>query len=289
MKNIYYKVFNHGFVCLKDYFGTDTDIVESARVSYGDGTKKTSNDRTLLRYLMRQRHTSPYEMAELKFHIGMPIHVHRQHIRHRTASTNEVSGRYSEIKDNFYSGYNLNLQATKNKQGRADEKIDNESDLLELENFQQSGFELYRKLLDKGVAREIARMHLPLNTYTYFYWKIDLHNLFHYLKLRCDSHAQYEIREYANCIASIVKELFPEAFQAWYDYVLMASNFTRLDKQLLLLISQRHIHQKTDAQLAKEIGMSTRELEEFSNKLIVEDEVDFNIKNFEVLENLNEN
>lgn len=230
--------------------------------------------------------SSPLEMVELKFHIGMPIHAHRQHIRHRMASTNEISGRYSEIKEVLYNNYDLNLQAKNNKQGRSEEKLSEFDDniLHEMINYSHEvSFDLYNLLLSKGVAREIARMHLPLNTYTYFYWKIDLHNLFHYLKLRCDNHAQYEIRQYANCIASIVKKLLPNAFEAWYDYSFMASNFTRLDKKLFNLINLKNIHGKDDKLLAEEIGMSKRELDEFYAKLLVNDEVDFNIDNFEII------
>ena len=291
LKDKYFKLLDNGFVALKDVMGDDFSIVQAARVSYGKGTKAISDDRTLIRYLVRQKHTTPLEMVVFKFHISMPIHCHRQFIRHRMSTTNEYSARYSEVPEIIYDDYTLNLQSKNNKQGRSENVLDetNEYEMKSsIRDNEESAFRIYRELVDKGVAREIARMHLPLNTYTYFYWKIDLHNLFHFLKLRCDSHAQEEIRTYANCLAGIIKEVCPIAFEAWYDYSFTASNWTRLDKEFNNWLQSNDSifteNEEVVQQKIKEIGMSKREFDEFWQKLKVPEYKDFNLSKFEIIE-----
>jgi thymidylate synthase (FAD) len=218
-----YPVLDHGFVRLVDYMGGDPAIVQAARVSYGDGTKKVSEDRGLIRTLMRDEHTSPFEMVESKWHCKMPLFVARQWIRHRTASVNEISGRYSVMRDEFYipEAEQVNLQSEDNKQGRSDQSFSPEETKLILFGFddeQKGAYKRYIERIDKGMARELARMNLPLSLYTEWYWKIDSHNLFHFLKLRMDKHAQYEIRQYANVIATLTQRIAPLAWKAFEDY-----------------------------------------------------------------------
>lgn len=225
------KCLDHGFVRLVDFMGDDSSIVQSARVSYGKGTKSVREDTTLIRYLMRHQHTSPFEMVELKFHIRLPIFVARQWIRHRTASVNEYSGRYSEMTDDFYipEQNQIRTQDEVNKQGRSDKQIDDataQEVLQSMQQHQKNSYDEYLNYLGKGVAREIARINLPLSSYTEWYWKIDLHNLFRFLKLRLDWHAQYEIRVYAEAIANIIKELYPISFKAFSDYILNSVTFS---------------------------------------------------------------
>lgn len=286
----YFPVLDNGFVALKEYMGGDEAIEEAARVSYGKGTRKKSETRTLLRYLMRHKHTTPTEMCVLKFHISMPIHVHRQFIRHRMSTTNEYSARYSVVPEVTYDNYELGEQSKNNKQGRTDIGVGTlYSDMFnsKKDELKTKSFELYNDMLREGVAREVARMHLPLNTYTYFYWKIDLHNLFHFLKLRCDSHAQWEIRQYANTIAGLAKIVAPLSFEAWYDYIYQGVTFTRLDRELLDYIHKLEylqLYQPADVlgelslggignkavlEHAESLGMSKREIDEFVQKLKV--------------------
>ena len=189
------KVLDKGFVRLVDVMGNDSSIVQAARVSYGVGTKTVNEDRGLIRYLLRHKHTTPFEMVEFKFHIKLPIFIARQWIRHRTANVNEYSGRYSEMKDEFYlpDVEQLRHQSTLNKQARSEEQLDNQVSLEiqeMMQDTQESLYNEYKDLLDKNLAREIARINLPLSNYTEWYWKIDLHNLFHFLRLRIDDHAQ---------------------------------------------------------------------------------------------------
>jgi thymidylate synthase (FAD) len=278
---------DNGYVSLIDVMGDDADICQAARVSYGKGTKSISDDRNLIRYLLRHKHTTPFEMVVFKFHIAMPIHAHRQFIRHRMSTTNEYSARYSVVPEVMYDEYNLNLQSKNNKQGRNDLTLENDYEgklkdkILTNEN---QAFSLYNELVEAGVAREVARMHLPLNTYTYFYWKVDLHNLLHFLKLRCDSHAQYEIRQYSNALASLVKVCCPAAFEAWEDYSFYASNFTRLDKQFLNFVRLKEADgneatpESPDLlRKAEEIGMSKREVTEFFDKLSTPEPICFDL------------
>ena len=224
-------VLDHGFVRLVDCMPSripdaeetaDHAIAEAARCCYKRGTKSIRDDKMLIRYLMRHNHTSPLEMIELKFHIKLPIFVARQWIRHRTANVNEMSGRYSEMPEEFYipEVNNLRTQSKINTQG-SDGTIDAEKAQTIIDQFTaecESDFKLYREFLDNGVVREQARMVIPLNTYTEWYWKIDLHNLMHFLDLRCDSHAQQEIRVYADAILELIKPLVPWTIEAWQDY-----------------------------------------------------------------------
>jgi len=210
-----------GFIRLVDSMGGDEAIVQAARVSYGKGTTRLSQDRGLIRYLMRHRHTTPFEMVELKFHCKMPIFVARQWVRHRTANINEYSLRYSEARDDFYipDPENIQYQSVLNKQGRSGE-IPPELKTKVIQAFEKisrESFELYAELNAAGIARELARAILPVNIYTEWYWKNDLHNILHFLHLRMDSHAQYEIRVYAEAMATIVKKIAPMAYEAFQD------------------------------------------------------------------------
>lgn len=230
------KVLNHGFVRLVDSMGDDAAIVQAARVSYGAGTKTRNDDNGLIRYLMRNRHTTPFEMVEFKFHMRMPIFVARQWIRHRTASVNEYSGRYSEMPALFYvpEADRITKQSTVNKQGSDDEIIENAADVAAALGSEQAGdYENYQANLRTGMSRELARINLPLSTYTEWYWKIDLHNLLHFLKLRLDSHAQYEIRVFAQAMADLIKPIVPMAWDAFEDYQLLSLNLSAREIKIL--------------------------------------------------------
>ena len=227
-------VLDHGFVRVVDYMGDDSSIVQAARVSYGKGTKKISTDSGLIKYLMRHRHSTPFEMCEIKYHVKLPIFVARQWIRHRTANVNEYSARYSILDKEFYlpSKENLAVQSTGNRQGRGDiingKQADNILNILKKDAAQTyADYELMLnerydgsviKENSKGLARELARMNLTLNTYTQWYWKTDLFNLLNFLSLRADSHAQYEIRAYANVMINSLKRWVPITFEAFMDY-----------------------------------------------------------------------
>lgn len=239
-----FPVLNDGFVCLVDVMGDDSSIVQAARVSYGAGTKHVSDDRQLIRYLMRKRHSTPFEMAELKFLVRVPMDCWRQWIRHRTASVNEYSTRYSEAIDSWQTTdpSEWRLQSTNNKQGSSGYLDWEDGRLLTQRerDFQYAADLLYKFRLHKGVAREQARKDLPLSTYTEAYWKIDLHNLLHFLGLRMDSHAQYEIRQYATIIGEqIVKPLFPAVWEAFEDYRLNAMYLSGLDKEMIQSLTNR--------------------------------------------------
>lgn len=224
------KCLDHGHVRLIDVMpricptGSTADfaIVQAARVSYGDGTKTVNEDRGLIRYLMRHSHTTPFEMVEFKFHCKMPIFVSRQWIRHRMSSVNEYSGRYSIMKDEFYYPEfgDIRKQSMNNKQGGEEimSTIDSEEFLNNLNEICQTAYDYYNKNIENGMTREQARMILPVNLYTEWYWKIDLHNLFHFLALRCDSHAQKEIRVFADAILNLITPIVPVAVEAWNDY-----------------------------------------------------------------------
>ncbi len=226
-----YPVLDKGFVRLVDYFGGDQRIVQSARVSYGEGTKSVSQDGALIDYLLRHQHTSPFEQVVMTFHVKMPIFVARQWVRHRTGRMNEVSGRYSIMKDEFYvpAEDKVSPQSTDNKQGRATEAFDKETAdkiIAQLEKGQKDAYENYSELIDSGLAREIARINLPLSLYTEFYWEMDLHNLFHFLKLRLDSHAQYEIRVYAQVILEMCRKVAPMATESFINHMSEGVNFS---------------------------------------------------------------
>ncbi len=231
-----FPVLNDGFVCLVDAMGSDDSIVQAARVSYGEGTKSVSDDRTLIRYLMRHRHTTPFEMAEIKLLVRVPMDAWRQWIRHRTASVNEYSTRYSVAIDSAQTTEPdaWRTQATNNRQGSAGYfDATTGATLTNAERaFHQAARDLYEERVKLGVAREQARKDLPLSTYTQAYWKCDLHNLFHFLNLRMEEHAQLEIREYATIIGEeIVKPLFPCAYDAFIDYNFGATTLSRLEQE----------------------------------------------------------
>ncbi len=259
-----------GFVRLIDYMGDDNAIVQSARVSYGDGTKSINEDRGLIRYLMRHFHTTPFEMVEIKFHCKLPIFIARQWIRHRTANVNEYSGRYSIMKEEFYvpSLENVNFQSKSNKQGRdTDENISlntKENVIQQIVEEQKKSYSNYENFLEQDIAREIARINLPLSLYTEWYWKIDLHNLFHFLRLRLDSHSQYEIRVYANAIAEITKQIVPIAYESFEDYILNSEKFSHNE---LKILKQFLDLQNVSVSKLIENGLSKREAEEFLSKL----------------------
>lgn len=233
------RVLDKGFVRLVDCMGNDASIVQSARVSYGKGTKSLNEDEALIRYLLRHRHTTPFEMVEFKFHCRLPIFVARQWIRHRTANVNEMSGRYSEMHDWFYEPQSelCTLQSAQNKQGGTGEQVIGAEECADLFcHGQAQAYQEYQGYLDRGMRRELARINLPLSLYTEWYWKIDLHNLFHFLKLRLDNHAQYEIRVYGEAMAQIVKNQVPIAWKAFEDYSLQAITFSRLELDALSCI-----------------------------------------------------
>lgn len=238
------KVHEHGLVALVDVMprlapegkSADFAIVQAARVSYGEGTKRVNEDRGLIRYLMRHRHSTPMEMVEFKFHQVMPIFVARQWIRHRTANVNEYSARYSIVPDQYYrpSVQNIRQQSASNRQGSegvADAQTASEfCDYLERVEKQHAD---YQKFLDRGVSRELARIALPLSVYTQWYWKIDLHNLLHFLSLRMDPHAQQEIRDFAHAMFALIRPIVPIAAEAFLDYNLGAVHLTRLEVESL--------------------------------------------------------
>lgn len=224
-------VLDHGFVRLVDYMGTDERIVQAARVSYGAGTKTIRQDAGLIDYLLRHEHTSPFEHVVLEFHCKMPIFVARQWIRHRTARVNEISGRYSVMTDECYlpPEDQICYQSTDNKQGRSTGEVPpafrrKVLDMLLAD--QQSAYGTYNQLIQDGLARELARINLPLSLYTEWYWQIDLHNLFHFLRLRLDAHAQWEIREYARVIADIARAVAPLAYQSFERHSLRGTRFS---------------------------------------------------------------
>lgn len=262
------KILKHGFIKLIDHMGSDVSIEMAARQSYDENPESrasTGGTRKLLRYLMRHRHTSPFEMAELVFQVRAPIFVFRQWHRHRTASINEISGRYSQLAEEFYVPENYLKQSTDNKQGSSNEVI-SENDYLKryTENLGSHCFDHYNAFIKEGCSKEQARMHLPLSTFSTMTWKCNLHNLFHFLKLRLDHHAQYEIRVYAEEIAKIVKELFPISYEAFEDYVLNAVTFFPHELKLLKDIFDCSTLCPHD--LAYE-QLKGRELEEFKKKL----------------------
>ena len=231
------KCLDKGFVRLVDSMGGDDAIVQAARVSYGKGTNKVSQDRGLIRYLMRHRHTTPFEMVEFKFHCKMPIFVARQWVRHRTASINEYSLRYSEARDEFYypDPEHIQFQSVLNKQGRRGEVPAELKQKVQdyFKEISEKSFAMYSELNEAGVSRELARAVLPVNLYTEWYWKNDLHNLLHFIGLRSDSHAQYEIRVFSDAMAESVKVVAPFAWEAYQDYVVKGMRFSRVEQSML--------------------------------------------------------
>ncbi len=261
-----FPVLDSGFVCLVDVMGSDLAIVQAARVSYGDGTKKVSDDRTLLRYLMRHQHSTPFEMAEVKLLVRVPMDCWRQWIRHRTASVNEYSTRYSLAIDATYATEpeGWRLQSATNRQGSGDcLAAELGSALTEEETeFHQRARELYQSRIDRGVAREQARKDLPLSTYTEAYWKVDLHNLFRFLALRMESNAQHEIVQYATTIGEeIIKPLFPSCWEAFLDYQLGSLKLSRLDQGVIQRLAAVGAVPATPEQFMQAQDDSWKELE----------------------------
>jgi len=308
----YRPVLNHGFVGLIDKMGTDSSIVQAARVSYGAGTKTVNEDRGLIRYLLRNHHTTPFEMVELKFHVRAPIFVIRQWFRHRTASVNEESARYSEMTDEFYLPESefIQPQSKNNKQGRAGVLSDQDRKgvLWVMDAAYEHAHQSYKVLLGdrsgdangehfldafsyedgregldplfsdefNGTARELARAVMPVGAYSEFYWKLNLHNLFNFLRLRADNHAQYEIRVFAEAIIDLVKPLFPVAMEAFEDYVRDSVTLSRMERELLIDLLASAVEQSPvgllcdwiaaaggEAAFAKSRGMSKREFTDF--------------------------
>jgi thymidylate synthase (FAD) len=281
MEEILYKpikVLDHGFVRVVDYMGDDSSIVQSARVSYGAGTKKISLDRGLIQYLIRHKHTTPFEMCEIKFHIKLPMFIARQWIRHRTANVNEYSARYSILGKDFYlpERDQLAVQSLTNRQGRDAEVLNDAEAARVLEMLKGDALQCYahyEEMLNEDMegnvvdesraklARELARMNLPVNFYTEWYWKIDLHNLLHFLHLRADPHAQYEIRVYAQAMLDIVKKWVPLTYEAFMEY---SVNGTNLSNNAMNVIKQMLKGKKVTQE---ESGMSKREWGELMETL----------------------
>jgi thymidylate synthase (FAD) len=291
----YFPVLDHGFVSLVDYMGSDEDVERAARVSYGYGTRHRSATRGLIRYLRRHRHSTPTEMVEFKFHCSMPMFVARQWIRHRTASVNEYSGRYSLMPLLFHTpdAGAFALQSPRNNQGRESEPADPALYTEAVRRWEEGRRQVtdsYGWMLGEDVAREIARIDLPLSTYTQWYWKIDLHNLLHFLSLRVDPHAQWEIRAYAEVMAGIVKRVAPLSYEAWVDYDLTGSALSRGELEALRALLEPvpgsegapgGVRTRGDATLdtpsLEGFGLSAREITEFVQKLDPASRPDFEL------------
>lgn len=263
-----FPVLDDGFLVPIDYMGNDTSIVEAARISYGDGTRKVSDDRNLIRYMYRNNHMSPFEMCSIKFHIRAPIYVFRQWHRHRMSKINELSGRYSIVPDEKHKTETnaWRLQDTSNKQGSKG-TIENGMGIYltrreqELQNLAQ---EVYNERLKLGIAREQARKDMPLSNYSEMIWKMDLRNLLHFLNLRLDSHAQFEIQEYARAIANVVEKWVPLTWEAFSDYRLNSITFSREELKILKNLSSDHPIDEVIEQVKP--NLSKRELTEFKAK-----------------------
>ncbi len=285
--DLYFPVLDYGFVALTDYMGGDLSVEKSARVSYGSGTRKLSDTKHLLRYLYRHRHTSPFEQVEMQFHIGLPIFVMRQLVRHRTANLNEYSGRYSIMPLMYYTPEReqVAFQSTNNKQGRAG--------VVDVETYEEylNGTEFTRGIassnytnhLKSDIARELARIDLPLSTYTFCYWKMDLRNMLHMIGLRSDPHAQWEIRAFSDVMAGIVQRVAPLAFDAFLDYQMNSVQFSQ-DEMLALsmyyqsssIFDSASVKKAVDGTLASR-GIRGREVDEFWSKLESREKRDFSL------------
>lgn len=276
LEEILYKpipVLDHGFIRVVDYMGDDSSIVQAARVSYGRGTKKSLQDKGLINYLMRHRHTTPFEMCDIKFHIKLPIFIARQWIRHRTASVNEYSARYSILSNEFYVPQKINLSAQSaiNKQGRSEDKLPDDVADRVLRIIKEDSEKCYRHYIEMmneddqgniiddntvGITRELARMNLTLNHYTEWYWKINLYNLLHFLALRADSHAQYEIRVYAQAMLDVVKAWVPYAYEAFVEHNMNGTTISRKGIKIIRqMLGGKEVSQESS-------GMSKREWSE---------------------------
>lgn len=285
----YFPVLDHGFIALIDYMGSDESIERAARVSYGYGTRKVSETRGLIRYLRRHHHTTPSEMVEFKFHCAMPMFVARQWIRHRTANVNEYSGRYSLMPLLFYTPdlEHFALQSKTNRQGRAEAAgAEVYRDAVACwERVRRTCAETYEWLLAEDVAREIARIDLPLSTYTQWYWKIDLHNLLHFLSLRIAPTAQWEIRAYASVMAGMVKRVAPLSYEAWIDYEVAGASLSHGELQALrclVEVTDHGVRARGEAgplsgDELKRLGLSPREIREFLEKLRPFERPDFEL------------
>ena len=278
----YTPILDHGFVGLVDSMGSDSAVVQAARVSYGAGTKQVNDDRNLIRYLMRHKHTTPFEMCEVKFHLKMPIFVMRQLVRHRTASINEYSARYSVMTDEFYipEFEQIQKQSTTNKQGREESEWGFDEKRNVQHAFQRSfhnAYKEYSSLLgkeDNGLARELARSVLPVGGYTELYWKANLKNFLHMARLRMDPHAQWEIQELATAMYNLAKDKFPQVCEAFEDYEQNAVTASKMEVDLLrALISKDKWNNlledhRTEDAIALKFNMGKREIREFINKWI---------------------
>ena len=268
-----FKALDHGFIRVVDYMGNDSSIVQAARVSYGRGTKKSLQDKGLINYLMRHRHTTPFEMCDIKFHIKLPIFIARQWIRHRTASVNEYSARYSILSNEFYLPQKENLapQSKTNKQGREERNVPDDvaHKVLDIiKNDSMNSHKHYVEMMNEddegniinedtvGITRELARINLTVNHYTEWYWKINLHNLLHFVSLRADSHAQYEIRVYAKIILDIIEKWVPFAAESFKDHIMNGSSISQKGMNVI----RQMINGKTVTQ--EESDMSKREWSE---------------------------
>ena len=280
LEEILYKpieVLDHGLLRVIDYMGDDAAVVQAARVSYGRGTKKVSEDRGLIQYLMRHRHSTPFEMCEIKLHVKLPIFVARQWIRHRTANVNEYSARYSILDKEFYipAPEHLGVQSTSNRQGRGDALTGKEAErvLSLLKEDSERTYAHYQEMLNEsdkgepidpgreGLARELARMNLTLNFYTQWYWKVDLHNLLHFLSLRADPHAQYEIRVYADAMVETVRRWVPAAANAFEQYRMGAVTISKAGMDIVKrMLAGEKVEQKDS-------GLSLREWRELMEAL----------------------
>jgi thymidylate synthase (FAD) len=286
---LYFPVLDHGFVSLVDYMGTDECVERAARVSYGYGTRQRSATRGLLRYLRRHKHTTPSEMVELKFHCCMPMFIARQWIRHRTANVNEYSGRYSLMPMLFYTpdAAQLQTQSRQNNQGRSGQVVDagvHAEAVRRWESIRRESTETYSWLTGNEVARELARIDLPLSTYTQWYWKIDLHNLLHFLTLRVDAHAQWEIQEYGRVMAGMLKRVAPLSYEAWIDYDVCGTHLSRGELESLRALVKVENEGLTstagrlDRTALGERNLAKREIDELFAKLAPSPAVpDFNL------------
>lgn len=282
LENILYQpipVLDHGFIRVVDYMGDDNAVVQAARVSYGRGTKKSLQDKGLINYLMRHRHTTPFEMCDIKFHIKLPIFIARQWIRHRTASVNEYSARYSILSNEFYLPDRAQLlpQSKINKQGRSEEKLPDDVANHVLALIKEDSLTCYQHYIEMmneddkgnvidpdkiGITRELARMNLTLNHYTEWYWKINLHNLLHFLALRVDNHAQYEIRVYASAMLDIVKQWVPYVYEAFAEHRLGGASISKTGLEIIRkMIRGEVVNQESS-------GISKREWQELMDILL---------------------
>jgi thymidylate synthase (FAD) len=261
----YLPVHNHGHVALIDVMGDDYAVTHAARISYD--WRGRSTERGLIRYLLRHRHTTPFEMAVLKFEVKMPIFVARQWIRHRTASINEISARYTQLPEEMFIPEVFSVQSADNKQGRGDE---GQGDFTEdVKAVHANTYHLYEDMLEAGVARELARGILPLNIYTKFIWKMDLHNLMHFLDLRLNPHAQQEIRDYAEVIEKLVALRFPLCYEAFVDYIKKGYTCSRMEVEVLReLVSYYTDSEEPTDSLCRLSGMSKREIEDFKRTFL---------------------